>query len=53
LFHEEPQLYFLQTQVLCARFKGIDVIEYLDRKEFRGPLPELVDQATLLYIEMI
>ena len=46
LFHEEPQLYFLQTQVLCARFKGIDVIEYLDRKEFRGPLPELVDQAT-------
>ncbi|MBI3336419.1 putative DNA binding domain-containing protein [Candidatus Peregrinibacteria bacterium] len=46
LFHEEPQLYFLQSQLLCARFKGTDVIEYLDRKEFRGPLPELVDQAT-------
>lgn len=46
LFHEEPQLYLLQSQLLCARFKGTDVIEYLDRKEFRGPLPELVDQAT-------
>ena len=46
LFHEEPQLCVLQSQLLCARFKGTDVIEYLDRKEFRGPLPELVDQAT-------
>jgi len=46
LFCEDPQLYILQSQVLCARFKGTDVIEYLDRKEFRGPLPELVDQAT-------
>jgi ATP-dependent DNA helicase RecG len=46
LFHEEPQLYLLQSQVLCTRFRGTDVIEYIDRKEFRGPLPELADQAT-------
>ena len=47
LFHQEPQLYLLQSQLLCARFKGTDVIEYIDRKEFRGPLPELADQATM------
>ena len=46
LFHQDPQLYLLQSQLLCVRFRGTDVIEYLDRKEFRGPLPELVDQAT-------
>ena len=46
LFHEDPQLYVLHSQLLCARFKGKDVIEYIDRKEFRGPLPELVNQGT-------
>ena len=46
LFHEEPQLYILQSQLICVRFKGTDVIEFLDRKEFLGPLPELVNQAT-------
>ena len=38
--------YLLQSQILCARFKGTDVIEYIDRKELRGALPELVDGAT-------
>lgn len=46
LFHEDPQLYLLQSEILCVRFKGTDIIEYLDRKEFRGLLPELVNQAT-------
>jgi len=46
LFHENPQLYILHSQLLCARFKGKDVIEYIDRKEFFGPLPELVNQGT-------
>jgi len=46
LFHENPQLYILQSQLICVRFKGTDVIEFLDRKEFFGPLPELVNQAT-------
>jgi len=46
LFHANPQLYILQSQLICVRFKGKDVIEYLDRKEFLGPLPELVNQAT-------
>jgi len=46
LFHENPQLYILQSQLICVRFKGKDVIEYLDRKEFFGPLPELVNQGT-------
>ncbi|MEK7396095.1 MAG: helix-turn-helix domain-containing protein [Candidatus Poribacteria bacterium] len=46
LFHQDPQLYILHSQLLCARFKGKDVIEYIDRKEFRGPLPELVNQGT-------
>ena len=45
LFHREPQQHLHHSQLLCARFKGTDVIEYLDRKEFRGPLPDLVDQA--------
>lgn len=46
LFHSDPQLYILHSQLLCVRFRGTDVIEYIDRKEFRGPLPELVDQGT-------
>jgi len=46
LFHANPQLYIIQSQLICVRFKGKDVIEYLDRKEFLGSLPELVNQAT-------
>ena len=45
LFHKEPQWILQHSQLLCVRFKGTDVIEYIDKKELRGSLPGLVDQA--------
>jgi len=45
LFCQEPQMFILQGEVMCVRFKGTDVIEYIDRKELRGPLSKIVDDA--------
>ncbi|MBM3210675.1 hypothetical protein FJZ33_00530 [Candidatus Poribacteria bacterium] len=45
LFCKDPQLFILQSEVICVRFKGADVIEYIDRKELRGPLPKIVEDA--------
>lgn len=45
LFCQEPQAFLLQSEVICVRFKGTDVIEYIDRKDLRGPLPKMVEDA--------
>jgi ATP-dependent DNA helicase RecG len=45
LFAEEPQRWLPQSEVTCVRFKGTDVITYLDRQDLRGPLPEMVLEA--------
>lgn len=45
LFCQEPQLFILQSEVICTRFKGTDVIEYIDRKDLHGPLPKMVEDA--------
>jgi len=45
LFCKDPQLFILQSEVICVRFKGTDVIEYIDRKDLRGPLPKMVEDA--------
>jgi len=45
LFTEEPQRFLPQSEVTVVRFKGTDVVEYLDRKDLHGPLPDLVTDA--------
>jgi len=45
LFAEDPQRFIGQTEVACVRFKGTDVVSYIDRRDLRGPLYQLVDDA--------
>ncbi len=45
LFAEDPQRLIGQAEVACVRFKGTDVISYIDRRDLRGPLYRLVDDA--------
>ncbi len=45
LFAEDPQRLIGQTEVACVRFKGTDVISYVDRRDLHGPLYQLVDDA--------
>lgn len=36
---------YYQARVQCARFRGRNMVEFIDRKEFDGPLTDQVDQA--------
>ena len=45
LFAEDPQRLIGQAEVACVRFKGADVVSYIDRRDLRGPLYQLVDEA--------
>lgn len=45
LFAEDPQRLIGQAEVACVRFKGMDVISYIDRRNLHGPLYQLVDDA--------
>jgi ATP-dependent DNA helicase RecG len=45
LFSAEPQRWLPQSEVICVRFQGRDVLTYLDRQDWRGPLPEMVLEA--------
>ena len=45
LFSEDPQRLVAQAEIACVRFKGVDVVSYLDRRDLRGPLYQLVDDA--------
>ncbi len=45
LFTEEPQRFIGQAEVSCVRFKGTDVVSYVDRRDLQGPLYRLVDDA--------
>ncbi len=45
LFAEDPQRLITQAEVACVRFKGVDVVSYIDRRDLRGPLYQLVDDA--------
>jgi ATP-dependent DNA helicase RecG len=45
LFAEDPQRLVAQAEVACVRFKGADVVSYVDRRDLRGPLYQLVDDA--------
>lgn len=45
LFAEDPQRFIGRAEVACVRFKGTDVVSYIDRRDLRGPLYQLVDDA--------
>ena len=47
MFGYDPQLPLPQSEVVCVKFADeLGVRTYVDRKNFRGPLPELIDQAS-------
>ncbi len=47
MFGFDPQLPLPQSEVVCVKYAdALGVRSYLDRKNFRGPLPQLIDQAS-------
>ena len=38
-----PKMRYVKTQ--CALFKGKDRVDFIDRKEFRGPIQEQIEEA--------
>ena len=49
IFGKEPQRYLPQSNITFAVFKGKELTdELIDKKELKGTLPELIDQAAAL-----
>ncbi len=47
MFGLDPQLSLPQSEVVCIKYADpLGVRRYIDRKNFRGTLPELIDQAS-------
>lgn len=42
LFGKNPQKFFLQAEIKCARFKGAEPLEFIDMKVFGG---DIIDQT--------
>ncbi len=40
-----PQKFIPYSELKIARFKGTGMVEFIDRAELRGTLPELIDEA--------
>ncbi|MEA2004040.1 MAG: helix-turn-helix domain-containing protein [archaeon] len=52
LFGKNPQRYFLQTEVRCARFKGTEAIKpFIDMKVFGGDIIEQANKALNFVLE--
>ena len=52
LFGKNPQRYFLQTEVRCARFKGTEAIKpFIDMKVFDGDIIEQANKALNFVLE--
>ena len=45
LFGTDPQRIFRQAEIKCAKFKGVDPINFVDRKIFRGNIFDQRDKA--------
>ncbi|MEA3515283.1 MAG: helix-turn-helix domain-containing protein [Nanoarchaeota archaeon] len=45
LFAKNPQKFFLQARIRCARFKGVDTLNYLDMKVIDGTVTEIRQDA--------
>jgi ATP-dependent DNA helicase RecG len=47
MFGFDPQLALPQSEVVCVKYAdALGVRSYIDRKNFRGSLPQLIDQAS-------
>jgi ATP-dependent DNA helicase RecG len=47
MFGYDPQLYLPQSEVVCIKYADpLGVRRYIDRKNYHGTLPELIDQAS-------
>lgn len=53
LFGKEPQKFFLQARIRCARFKGVKGLDYIDMKVLDGTIPELREKAMKFIMEHI
>ncbi|OIO93876.1 MAG: hypothetical protein AUK03_07585 [Anaerolineae bacterium CG2_30_64_16] len=45
LFCEDPYRFLRQNEITCVQFKGTDMLRTIDRRDLRGPLPDLVVEA--------
>ncbi|MDD5502068.1 MAG: helix-turn-helix domain-containing protein [Candidatus Thermoplasmatota archaeon] len=45
MFGKNPQRFFIQSEVRCARFKGMEPLEFIDMKVFRGNIIDQRDNA--------
>jgi len=46
MFGKNPQRYFIQSEIRCARFKGIKAVKpFIDMKVINGSIYEQIDQA--------
>ena len=45
LFGNDPQRFFLQVRIRCARFKGIKGLDFIDMKVMDGTIPDLREKA--------
>lgn len=53
LFGKEPQKFFLQARIRCARFKGTTAIDFIDMKIIEDNLIDQVDRAENLILSHI
>ena len=46
MFGKNPQRFFIQSEIRCARFKGIEAVKpFIDMKVINGSIYEQIDQA--------
>lgn len=53
LFGKNPQKFFANSKIRCARFKGIDSLDFIDMKVLDGTIPELRDKVMKFVLEHI
>ena len=46
LFGKETYQHLPQVQIICARFEGVDMQSFIDRKYYEGNVTEIIDEAT-------
>ena len=45
LFGKNPQKFFLQARIRCARFKGTTAVDFIDMKLIDGDIIDQVEEA--------
>jgi len=50
LFGKHPQINIPYSTILADRYKGIDMIEWIDKNEFNGNLFELIDKCENFFL---